>query len=286
MVVLRKEWTAATAKFLKDESSQRTNSTESDTAAEQLRDFLQGIDESAACDVVTQLKAPVNCLHKMVLNGTVDDMSHVVYDFYQKMYHRFNEHRFYKGLNPYDVHLLNTLVQSYLMTLTYAAVFESVLTEGEEEDLAMYQRIRAHSWMTAHHLELDIDEENPSVRKAIDLAKMEMKKIGKKESPDAKLECVVRCSRYLCQSLRVGTMGRGLVLAEELLPAMVWLLLRVNPPFIYSNIKYITWFGTPTQVLNGEAAYYFTQLCSAVSFIKTLTELSPYGPFDERDDLR
>lgn len=56
------------------------------------------------------------------------------------------------------------------MNLTYAAVFEAILTENEEEDLAVHQRIRAHSWVTARHLELDIDEENAAVRCSMDLA--------------------------------------------------------------------------------------------------------------------
>lgn len=58
------------------------------------------------------------------------------------------------------------------MSLTYTAVFESICTENEEEDLAMYQRIRAHSWVSAKHLGLRIDEENASVRKATHLAIM------------------------------------------------------------------------------------------------------------------
>lgn len=73
---------------------------------------------------------------------------------------------------------------------------------------------------------------------------------------------MVRCSKYLCQALRVDKKVCGLVSVDELLRATVWMLLRANPPFLHSNIKYITWFGAPTKVLKGEAAYYFTNLVS------------------------
>lgn len=172
------------------------------------------------------------------------------------------------------------------MNLTYAAVFEAILTENEEEDLAVHQRIRAHSWVTARHLELDIDEENAAVRCSMDLAILEIKELEYKESPDAKLECVVRCSRHLCQALRIDKQGRGLVSANELQPAMVLVLLRANPPFLHSNIKYVTWFGAPTNVQAGEDGYYFAHLCSAVSFIKTLTTIPRYAPVDETDGSR
>lgn len=72
----------------------------------------------------------------------------------------------------HDAHFLSILMERYVMSLTYAAVFESVLSEGEEEDLEVYQLIREHSGVTAQHLELDIDEQNPSVQKVLDLAVM------------------------------------------------------------------------------------------------------------------
>lgn len=74
------------------------------------------------------------------------------------------------GLNPQEAHILKGLVERYLMSLTYAAVFECILMSCEEEDIVVHQRIRAHSCVTAKHLDLDIDEENPSVRSAMNLA--------------------------------------------------------------------------------------------------------------------
>lgn len=44
-----------------------------------------------------QVRAVVGCIYRMCRNGTVEDMSDVVQDFYENMNHRFNEHHLYKG---------------------------------------------------------------------------------------------------------------------------------------------------------------------------------------------
>lgn len=90
----------------------------------------------------------------------------------------------------------------------------------------------------------------------------EIKGLENKESPDAKLECVMRCSKLLCHALLIGKKDPGLVSADDLLPATVWMLLRANPHFLHSNIKYVTRFGAPDKVYAGETGYYFANLVS------------------------
>lgn len=102
-----------------------------------------------------------------------------------------------------------TLVERYLMTLSYADVFESILRENEEDDLAVNQRIREHSWVTTKHLELDIDEENPSVRRAMDLAIT-----GESWSAFTFTPVFSSLFRTLCRDLP----GKNVVMRRKLLP--------------------------------------------------------------------
>lgn len=57
--VLKKDWTTTPTKSRNHVRSQRNNNTENNIAAEKLKKFLQGIEESAACDVVTQVSSQV-----------------------------------------------------------------------------------------------------------------------------------------------------------------------------------------------------------------------------------
>lgn len=97
-------------------------------------------------------------------------MADFVQDFYENMRHRFAEHDLYSGLRDHQLGLVQMLVERYLTSVTYAAVFEVVLKEGKDDDLVMYQRIRDQDWVTAKHLAVKIDEKNPSVKKAMGLA--------------------------------------------------------------------------------------------------------------------
>lgn len=61
--------------------------------------------------------------------------------------------------------------------------------------------------------------------------------------------------------------------ADDFLPLLVLLLLRVNPPRLYSNIMFCLRFRHPSR-LKGEASYFLTNLHSAVLFILNMTPSS------------
>ncbi|XP_077511031.1 rab5 GDP/GTP exchange factor-like isoform X1 [Amblyomma americanum] len=257
------------------------SSLESNPATKELKDFLRGLKESAACDVIRQVKAAVDRIHKMSRDQSIDELSSLVQDFYQKMHERFETHAHYQGLEPDEVEQLMDLTENYLMSLTYKSIFEFISTADEEKDLAIQRRIRSLSWVAARHLELELDDRQPPVRDVVDRAITHIIELDSRHSPREKLACVVRCSQQLFEALRMGPQGPRPASADEFLPAMVYVVLRANPPLLHSNIKYVTRFSAPSRLLSGEAGYYFTNLCCAVSFIENLTAESLNLPAEE-----
>lgn len=156
---------------LKDSSSSKEvqlSSLESNPAAKELKDFLRGLKDVAAYDLIKQVKAIVEKVQKV--SRSLDDLSDMVQDFYQNMHDRFERNSHYQELEPEQVEQLMDLMENYLMSLLHKMVFEFISTADEEKDLAIQKRIRSLSWVAARHLELDLDDQDPLVHDTIDRA--------------------------------------------------------------------------------------------------------------------
>ena len=122
------------------------------------------------------------------------------------------------------------------------------------------------------HLEIELDLKNPQARDLLDKAITEIIEMGSKQISLEKLDCIVACSKTIFELLQVSRTEH--VSADQFLPGLVFVIIKANPPLLHSNINYISGYSNPRRSRSGEAGYYFTNLCCAVTFIENLTSES------------
>ncbi|XP_072944296.1 rab5 GDP/GTP exchange factor isoform X2 [Epargyreus clarus] len=201
---------------------------------------------------------------------SVDELSERV----QRQYQRFM--RYLETAAPYSsidaetreklVDFVEKHAMSYLHELP-SVVFSPCGTDDERLDRAMFERIQQLSWVGERHLECKLNRNSDRCRKLLYKAISELLGMDSAVSPGSKLYRV----RRACGHVLALCGGAAPASADDLLPALIFTVLKANPPRLVSNINFVTRFCNAPRLMTGEAGYYFTNLCCAVSFIENLS---------------
>ena len=124
------------------------------------------------------------------------------------------------------------------MICCWKPLFCPFTTTDEEEDLEIQAKIRSLNWVTAGHLDCPFKETKPEVRDVIYTAINDILELDGSRCPQDKLASVVACSKAVFAVLQAG--GTEQASADDFLPALIYILLKANPPRIWSNINFIT----------------------------------------------
>ncbi|RWS28601.1 rab5 GDP/GTP exchange factor-like protein [Leptotrombidium deliense] len=225
--------------------------------------------EAEIHDIKRHVHKIVDKINKMDQSmASIEDISEVTHEFYQSMSERFENHTLYVGNSYEQIEQLNDITEKHLLSQLSRTIFTRIVTEEEEKDMEIKKRIKSLNWMMVQHLDVDINLKNPQTSDLLDKAIAEVIEMPSKQMPQEKLECIVDCSKTIFKLLQVSR--NEPVSADQFLPALVFVIVKANPPLLHSNIKFITRFSNPRRLMSGEAGYYFTNLCCAIAFIEKL----------------
>uniref|UniRef100_A0A3P8WLI0 RAB guanine nucleotide exchange factor (GEF) 1 n=1 Tax=Cynoglossus semilaevis TaxID=244447 RepID=A0A3P8WLI0_CYNSE len=244
-------------------SISRHASFDTDQVSKDFVEFLKNLQKPGR-EIHKQCRAfLVNMSSKKDISA--EELSECVQDFYQNMVDRLMTH--FKGSSE-SVEQVMDQVEKYIMTRLYKSVFCPETTDDEKKDLATQKRIRALHWVTIQMLCVSMDEEIPEVSENVVKAITDIIEMDSKRVPRDKLACITRCSKHIFSAIKITKNEPAS--ADDFLPALIYIVLKANPPRLQSNIQYITRFCNPSRLMTGEDGYYFTNLCCAAAFIEKL----------------
>lgn len=198
--------------------------------------------------------------------NTVSGLSHMVLSFYRTTEEHIARSSIYKVLTYEENWRVLRLIEKYLTARLNKVIFQCITFEQSENDAAIQKIIHDHYWITPKHLDSKISLEQKNVRDLLDLAVSDLNEINFKSSTLEKIDCIVECSKRIysiiknCLNLEGG--------ADDFLPVFIYVVLKSNPPYLISNMKYIEKFSHPERILQEEEGYYYTTLCCAVNCIE------------------
>lgn len=285
-------------------NNSNSNSTKDDSNAWQFfslekplmfgEEMLTKLFQSNIADIHANIGKCAEKVNKMLARGaTIDELTETIHDFYNLMADRFGDEQIsptvFGGENGHHQQPFSLVDQTekLLMEKLYANLFARVQSEEEERDLTLQKKIRNLNWIMANHLDVAINMRHPEVIRSCKLsfistnrasfqvkdllekAITEIIELDSKTVPYEKLDSVVSCAKTIFAMLQVAS--KDAISADHFLPALVFVVIKANPPLLQSNIKFITRFSTPSRLMSGEAGYYFTNLCCATQFIEKIT---------------
>lgn len=102
----------------------------------------------------------------------------------------------------------------------------------------------------------------------LQLAQKELQKINMYKAPRDKLVCILNCCKVINNLLMNASMAsnENPPGADEFLPVLIYVTIKANAPQLHSNLLYIQRYRRESRLV-AEAAYFFTNILSAESFI-------------------
>ncbi|CAL9115797.1 unnamed protein product [Musa acuminata var. zebrina] len=235
----------------------------SSTAPLTWHDFLERMRHPSASDFVKSIKSFITSFSNKAPDPEKD--SAAVQEFLANIEGAFRAHTLWAGSSEEELESSGEGLEKYIMTKLFNHVFASVQEDANsDEELSGKMAL----------LQQFVRPENLDVKKAFQnetswlLAQKELQKINMYKAPRDKLICILNCCKVINNLLLNAsiTSNENPPGADEFLPVLIYVTIKANPPQLHSNLLYIQRYRRQSRLVS-EAAYFFTNILSAESFI-------------------
>lgn len=247
------------------------------TAPLTFHDFLERMRHPSAADLVRSIKSFIVSFSSNAPNPERDSRS--VQEFLITMEEAFRAHPLWAGATEDELDSAGEGLEKYLMTKLFNHAFGSLPEDAKHDQELSEKMSLVQQFIRPEHLDIQPNFQNET---SWLLAQKELQKINTYKAPRDKLVCILNCCRVINNLLLNVSMATndnppG---ADDFLPVLIYVTIKANPPQLHSNLLYIQQYRRQSRLVS-EAAYFFTNLVSAESFIKNMDAKSL--SMDERE---
>ncbi|KAJ0650784.1 putative VPS9 domain, RABX5, catalytic core helical domain-containing protein [Helianthus annuus] len=235
----------------------------SSTATRTWHDFLERMRQPSATEFVKQIKNFIVSLSNNAPDPERDTAS--VQEFFSNMEASFRAHPLWAGRTEEELDSTGEGLEKYIMTKLFTRMFAT-----HPDDIKTDNEFNRKSALIQQFIHPDHLEIQPIYRNETSWlqAQEELLKINTYKSPRDKLACILSCCKVISNSMFNASVSsnENPPGADDFFPVLIYVTIKANPPQFQSNLMYIQRYRNKSRLV-GEAAYVFTNMLSAESFI-------------------
>lgn len=233
----------------------------STTAARTWHGFLERMRQPSVTEFDKQIKSFIVTLSNTAPDPERDAAS--VQEFFSNMETNFRAHPLWVGRTEEELVSAGEGLEKYIMTKLFTRVFTSHPDDVKTDIEFTKKSSLIQQFIHPDHLEIQpIYQQNETSWLQ---AQKELLKINAYKAPRDKLACILNCCKVITNSMSVSGNEKPPG-ADDFFPVLIYVTLKANPPQFHSNLMYIQRYRNKSRLV-GEAAYVFTNILSAESFI-------------------
>ncbi|XP_076900094.1 vacuolar protein sorting-associated protein 9A-like [Bidens hawaiensis] len=229
-------------------------------------DFLERMRHPSASEFVKSIKTFIVSFSNNPPDPEKD--SAAVQEFLGNMESAFRAHPLWAGRSEEELESAGGGLEKYIMTKLFTRVFASHPDDAKVDD-ELYEKLAlVQQFIRPEHLDIKPAYQNET---SWLLAQKELQKINLYKAPRDKLVCILSCCKVISNLLFNASTdtNESLPGADEFLPVLIYVTIKANPPQLHSNLLYIQRYRRESRLV-GEAAYFFTNMLSAESFVMNI----------------
>ncbi|KAK9110150.1 hypothetical protein Sjap_018210 [Stephania japonica] len=229
-------------------------------------DFLERMRHPSAADFVKSIKSFIVSFSNNAPDPEIDSTS--VQEFFLKMEQAFRAHSLWASSSEEELESAGEGLEKYVMTKLYTRVFASVPEDVKCDEKLSEKMALIQQFIRPENLDIKPTYQNET---SWLLAQKELQKINMYKAPRDKLGCILNCCRVINNLLLNASIAskENPPGADEFLPVLIYVTIKANPPQLHSNLLYIQRYRRQSRLVS-EAAYFFTNMLSAASFITNI----------------